>query len=449
MPLPRKWFAPSWAQGLLWTFLMLCLCIPAWAQDRQFEESSPDLDFEIPEAEPRKPIEINGYLETAGTAYGRDKGSLLFQQKYIGQDLDDQTYAGDLRAKIEAKAQGDAALAYVRFKAQEQRDAEGWNADGVLEEGFLAFKPTPSMTVEAGKRVMKWGKGYAWNPAAFVSRPKDPDDAEETLEGYGMVDADFIKSFDGPLQTLAFTPVVIPVSEHFNKEWGKPGSYVGAAKVYALLLDTDIDVMFLAGDEAESRAGFDFSKNLTANFEVHGEAAVVFDHEKPLLDSQGNISADRYDAWSFLAGLRYLNSYDTTFILEYYRNGLGYSQTETSEYYSFVEDALAAYQAGNKLPLMKSRRYSQAYSSQNAMEDYLYLRIVQKDPFDILYFSPALTTIANLDDGSLSLSPELLYAPVTNWEFRLKSWFFLGDDDTEYGEKQNDYRVEARIRYYF
>ncbi|WP_027174952.1 hypothetical protein [Desulfovibrio aminophilus] len=126
------------------------------------------------------------------------------------------------------------------------------------------------------------------------------------------------------------------------------------------------------------------------------------------------------------AGLRYLNSYDTTFIFEYYRNGLGYSQTETTEYYSFVEDALAAYQTGNKLPLMKSRKYSQAYSSQNAMEDYLYLRIVQKDPFDILYFSPALTTIANLDDGSLSLSPELLYAPVTNWEFRLKSWFFLG-----------------------
>jgi hypothetical protein len=321
--------------------------------------------------------------------------------------------------------------------------------DGVLEEGFLAARPSPSLTLEAGKKVMKWGKGYAWNPAGFVSRPKDPDDAEETLEGYGMLDADLIRSFDGPLQTLAFTPVFIPVTDRFNQEWGEPGALVGAAKLYALFLDTDLDVMVLAGDEAKPRAGFDFSRNLATNVEVHGEAAVVFSQERTLLGETGNVSTQHGDARSYLAGLRYLNSHDAIFILEYYHNGQGYSGTEMARYFDFLADALDASQAGNRQPLAKSRKYGQTYAGQNAMQDYLYLRAVQKDPFDILYFSPALTTICNLDDHSLSLSPELLYAPVSDWEFRLKSWLLLGAERTEYGEKQNDFRLEARVRRYF
>ena len=60
------------------------------------------------------------------------------------------------------------------------------------------------------------------------------------------------------------------------------------------------------------------------------------------------------------------------------------------------------------------------------MKDYLYLRVTQKEPFDILYFTPAITTIMNLNDRSLSLSPELLYTGFTNWEFRLKGTALVG-----------------------
>jgi hypothetical protein len=55
----------------------------------------------------------------------------------------------------------------------------------------------------------------------------------------------------------------------------------------------------------------------------------------------------------------------------------------------------------------------------------------------------------NLNDKSLSLSPELLYTGFTNWEFRLKGTALVGQKKTEFGEKQNDYRVEFRVRYYF
>ena len=45
--------------------------------------------------------------------------------------------------------------------------------------------------------------------------------------------------------------------------------------------------------------------------------------------------------------------------------------------------------------------------------------------------------------------PELAYSPMTNLDLRLRAAFLLGGNKTEYGEKQNDYRLELRLRYYF
>jgi hypothetical protein len=54
--------------------------------------------------------------------------------------------------------------------------------------------------------------------------------------------------------------------------------------------------------------------------------------------------------------------------------------------------------------------------------------------------------MVNMDDRSLSVSPELLYTAFTNLELRLKGTFLVGDEFSEFGEKQNDYRIELRAR---
>ena len=83
------------------------------------------------------------------------------------------------------------------------------------------------------------------------------------------------------------------------------------------------------------------------------------------------------------------------------------------------------------------------------MKDYLYIRISQKEPFNILYFTPAITGIMSLNDKSVSISPELAYPGITNLALRLKAMALVGQNRSEYGEKPNDYRVELRVRYYF
>jgi len=149
--------------------------------------------------------------------------------------------------------------------------------------------------------------------------------------------------------------------------------------------------------------------------------------------------------------MRYLSSMDTTYILEYYHNGTGFSSSELQGFFSFTDKAFDTFEStGKKREFIKAEALFQGnYGKMNPGKDYLYLRISQKEPFNVLYFTPALTTIMNLDDRSFTISPELLYAGFKNWEFRLKGMALVESKGTEFGEKQNDYRIEFRVRYYF
>jgi hypothetical protein len=209
--------------------------------------------------------------------------------------------------------------------------------------------------------------------------------------------------------------------------------------------------MAMTGGSRTSRVGMDFSKNITTNLEVHGEFAFVNNQTKKVIDSQGKTSDSEFDAKSYLLGIRYLTASDTTFIFEYYRNGTGFSHLEMKGYFTFIDKGYDLFLSkGNDSLLKKAASVTQGnYGRSNPMEDYLYLRISQKEPFNILYFTPAITGIMNLNDNSLSLSPELLYTGFTNWELRLKGTALVGQKGDEYGEKPNDYRIELRVRYYF
>ncbi len=307
------------------------------------------------------------------------------------------------------------------------------------------------MTLDVGKKVLKWGKGYAWNPVAFIDRPKDPDEPDLALEGFWVLAADFIQSFSGPLKTLSFTPVFMPVLQHINDDFGAAEQANLAAKLYLLLYDTDIDFIVFTGGSRTSRYGVDFSRNVTSNLEIHGEFAYIEDFQKRYIDSNGNILSSTFDTVSYLLGVRYLSQQETTCILEYYRNGTGFTKGEVQDFYSFVDRAYDNYLAtGSDAFLGRASNLSQGnYGRPNPMSDYLYLRISQKEPFDILYFTPALTTIVNLNDYSFSIAPEIAYTGVTNLELRLKGTFLVGGRETEFGEKPNDYRIELRARYYF
>ncbi len=295
------------------------------------------------------------------------------------------------------------------------------------------------------------GKRLCLEPRGFCRQAQIPDEPDLNLEGFIVASADYIKSFQGPLKTISFTPVLVPVYEHVNDTFGDINKLNIAGKIYLLLYDTDIDFIFLAGGSKTTRYGMDFSRNITTNIEIHGEFAYINNYKKNFVDSDGNNFETRYDAKSVLTGMRYLTEKDTTYILEYYRNGTGFSPTEMRDYFTFINKGYDIYVSTGSDALLKKAANITAgsYGRPNAMRDYLYLRASQKEPFDILYFTPAITGILNIRDKSFSMSPEFLYAGITNLELRLKASFISGERLSDYGEKQNDYRMELRARYYF
>ena len=434
-------------------FFLICIyfSIPGFIYAEDKSSDTIDLDFEIPEVE-KKPYSFNVEFKISETIKGFNEDSLIFNQKYPAGRDDDAIFQTDLNLKAEGSFQVSIIKLYARLNGNFcYNDDEDWENDQRTEEAYISLLQGPSITLDAGKKVLKWGKGYAWNPAAFFSRPKDIEDPNVTLEGYYVISGDLIKSINSPLKTIALTPVILPVSTHINDEWGAEREIVWGGKIYFFALDTDLDIMLLSGEEVEDRFGVDFSKNISINFEIHGEAAFILDYVKYITDHQGNLIEKRYNAKNYLLGIRYLTSHDTTYIFEYFRNGEGYTIDEMKDYFTLIEDGYQEYINSQSMAILsKSREYgSQFYNKQTVMKDYLYMKVSQKEPFDILYFTPSVVCIYNINDKSVSVTPQIIYTPITNLEVEFKTIFLLGKDYSEYGEKLNDYKIYAAIKYYF
>ncbi|MEN8264994.1 MAG: hypothetical protein ABFR82_16210 [Nitrospirota bacterium] len=424
--------------------LLLCMAISHSAY------AAGEYEFDLSEIE-KKPYSFGGYIEARPVLFGFDRDAALYKLKMF--DRDEGKTAEEYNAVLQLDGSYEKGIArfYMKVNADIQQSYTGWSDRTSIFEGYLSLKPSQSFSIDAGKKTLKWGKGYAWTPAAFVDRSRNPDDPDLALEGFTVLSADYIRTYSGALKTVSFTPVIIPVYGDVNDDFGETDHLNFAGKLYLLLYDTDIDFMVLAGDSKSTRYGFDFSRNITPNLEIHGEFAFIHNFEKKFINSSGKLFESEFDAKSYLLGTRYLTEQDTTFIIEYYHNGTGFSEDEMKDYFSFINQAYETFTAtGNDSLLQKASNLTEGnYGRMNPMRDYLYLRVSQKEPFDILYFTPSVTGIFNVNDESFLLSPELLYTGITNLEMRLKTSFLSGQKNSEYGEKLNDYRAELRVRYYF
>jgi len=429
---------------MLWILLLPLPGLALAAEEKQ------EFKFDLSEVE-KKPYYLGGYGEFRPVLNILDRDAALHKLKFYKRNEGRTTEEYNFKLQVDGSYEKENARLFVRLNYDLNNTYEGWQDDLTPYEAFLSLKPSPSVTLDIGKKTLKWGKGYAWNPVSFIDRLKDPDEPDLALEGFWVMSADFIRSFSGPLKTLSFTPVFLPVLENINDEFGTKNRPNLAAKLYLLLYDTDIDFVFFTGGSRTTRYGVDFSRNITSNFEVHGEFAYIENFQKRYMDERGNILSSTSDIISYLLGVRYLSQRETTYILEYYRSGTGFTKDEFQDFYRFVDRAYDQFlSSGNEILLGRAGSLSQGnYGRPNPMKDYLYLRVSQKEPFDILYFTPSLTTIVNLHDSSFSIAPEAAYTGITNLELRFKAMVLVGGRETEFGEKPNDCRLEFRARYFF
>ncbi|MBI4082411.1 MAG: hypothetical protein HY423_07345 [Candidatus Lambdaproteobacteria bacterium] len=404
--------------------------------------------FDVAEVE-KRPFTYGGFLQGLATRQRLNSDAALYRLQFH-QNPREQLDASELRVHLDLGYQAGWLGAVFRGEAVREDSSAGVETDSTVQEAYLTAQPAPVFTLDVGKRVARWGKGYAWNPIAFVDRPKNPDDPELSQEGFVMARAVAIRSLPGALKTVDFTLVALPVREQVNDDFGAKEADNLAAKLYLLLWDTDLDLAVLSGGTRSWRYGVDFSRNITSNFEVHGEWALLGDLPRAVLEPNGAVTQQARTAQSWLAGIRYLTESELTAIVEVYHNGAGYTADELTTFYRYVDEAYARFQAGQPAMLQRAQQLLKgAYGQPNPGRDYGYLRVSQKEPFGWLYLTPALTITANLQDRSTIAMPELIYAGVTNLELRLRLAWLAGARFSDYGERPTRTRADLRVRYSF
>ncbi len=418
-----------------WSILCLHLGLaPVLAQDDDFS-----FDFE---EFSKSPWMFDGFLQGSLDYLSLNPESPFFPLASLDEQNQTHRYLGGTELQLGVTYQHRALTFYGLGKLEQAYNGFEWESDALLYEGNATWQINPNAFVTAGKILPRWGKGYAWNPTDFMGRLKNPSDPDLSLEGRWIGQIDFVKSFDGPLRNAALTALFLPVSEYINENFGEIDHFNVAGKLYLLFHDTDIELMALSSGSKPGHFGLTLSRNLTANFEIHGEAALLQDHTKVIVHSDGTVTQSTYDTQNYLAGVRYLSSANTTYIFEYYHNGQGYSDRETDDMFDYLNRL-------NNEQLVALGSNLASYQVPNFMRNYLFLKTSQKEPFGWLYLTPSLYSIINVSDGSFNLIPEAVYTGVENLELRVRTSLLFGADGTEYGGKANTWKLELRGRLYF
>jgi hypothetical protein len=410
--------------------------------------SAQEPEIEIPPVG-RTPYSIGGLLEFRPAIIWLDTGAPLLTSPSSGDDTPGAHGRLNSRLQLDAGYQRNWFNARARTVVETAYASGAWTGDAAAYEAFVSLKPAPSLTVDAGKKTLKWGKGYLWNPAAFLDRRKTPEDPALALEGFVVFSADYIRTFNGPLRVMSFTPVLLPVAREINASFGEPRHLNAAGKLYLLLYDTDIDVMVMSGGSRPARLGLDFSRNLRPNLELHGEWTRVRATLTSIVSQTGTTMEVLRASTNVVLGVRYLAATNTTAIVDYFHNGGGYSQPEMETFFSLVERAFDLTAADDRLQAVVRRAAEAGYGRINPMRHYVYGRVTQPDALGVLYLTMGASAILNADDGSYQLLPEVQYKPTENLELRWLTNIQRGARHTEFGERQADVRLELRMRYFF
>ena len=360
-----------------------------------------DYSFDMESIE-TKSFEYSGYLRSEYKHQNLNEDSPLYTQL----NRNDNTQSSSLNEalfrfthyKDDFKLIGSLSARYVNIDGLD---------DTILTAYQLYAHNTLSVnhSIDVGKKTLKWGKGYFFNPAAFLDRPKDPTQPENAYEGYVMANYSYNKSFEGDLQNLKLDLIYMPTTSSVNNDFYNATSTNLAVKLYLLYLDTDIEFIYLYSDEQKDKLGLTFSRNILPHFEVHGEYAKEINGYH-----------------SYLLGLKYVTESDITI---------------TSEYY-YDSDGLTKDEIRSSLKLLAF-----------AGKSYFVNKFSKKEPFGIVYSSVYFRDMLNTKDNSHLDALGFIYTFKNNIEIDLSYNLNTGTEESEFGKKMVSDFAWVKATWYF
>ena len=406
-----------------------------------------DYSFEIPgeDEENEERLEWGGNLDGKYALFHPQRSSPIYELQFADAETSSNYLS---QYQLDFYLDGDYQTKDIGFHVKTHvgylNDTEEVIVD--LFELYGNFNLSLSSFIQAGKIRYSWGKGYAFNPVGFVNPLKDPTNPTLAKAGVLSLNAETLKSFQSNiLKTAALTAIVIPPQEEIYDRFAEVEDTDFAAKLYLMLWNIDFDLMGYYSKENSNRIGADFALNLRENIELHGEFSYFTDALKSTIVNNQLLQTEE-EGYAYLVGMRWLNRWGITTILEYYHTDASLTEDEFQEYLRFLRQSL---DSRNEEQIKRALAYSQNFKGNTLMQDYMYFQVQKPEPFDWLYFTPSFSTIYNLNDKSMLLALTFTYKPVTNFEFALKPTVTFGKEDSEYGSQRIQQKVETWLRFYF
>jgi len=378
----------------------------------------------------KKTWEWHGELSAAGTMKDYNQDSALYPVKFP-QDNPSGANEAEWRLSLESRwdwdwsrlwLSGEAGVLYSSLP--DSHEDSFWIGEAYWQ--IAEFEPH---NLEIGKRLLRWGKGYAFNPVAFLERPKNPEDPEVGREGLWLVQGVWITGPLGPLSNSSLTLVGLPLGEAVNDDFRSQAveETVWGFKFYGLTGTLDLDLYWVNWPESgETDRGIDFAANLAANFEVHGEGALR--------------ETTTADDWRLMLGLRYLTEQEVTWIAEWFHDSAGLTADESAAIFETIRHQ----------PAVTVKPYLSLVQQQKTINrNYGYVKVSVKEPFNWLYFTPSLSWLGNLDDHSANTALELAYAPGNNWSYNILGQTLTGSRYSQYGENPVAAKLELTAVFSF
>jgi hypothetical protein len=308
--------------------------------------------------------------------------------------LDLETWSDSLVASGEASF---APIKQIKFAGSfyNRFDHGKSNTDRLrLKELYANFSLNSHWDVAAGKRILKWGTGYAWTPTGFLDPPRDPRDPTDRLNQYeGRESIEARATYGNHNLTGVFSSPQL-----FSHLKTRRGDNQWAFKYNALMHGLDYSlVASFGGIHSPNRYGMNATYVIGKALEIHGEAAaqrgsrllypLAIAEEDPaktylqppyarLKEHDGRIYLKT------LLGINYTFSSGWNLVAEYYRDGTGLDSSEWQKLGEFVafNEEQHRLQAGTDLatitlPAANLLWTVQGFTEFNRHRDYIFTRL--------------------------------------------------------------------------
>ncbi len=406
-----------------------------------------DYSFDFEEFE-KKPYEFFGIFQMQSDLTQMNNSSELYKLSFLNKEKKDflDSHFASLQLKASYEISKFKLSTYLKNKISYNTNNEFEN-DFNIYETFINTDISTNFDFQVGKKSVKWGKGYIWNPVSFVGRQKDINDVDAGLEGFWMIKFDYVKSLSGILQNFSISPVIIPITKDVNDDFSDKENVSFILNNYFLIANTDFDTYLFYEDTKFKKFGVDFARNIIPNWEIHAEYVFEKDVIQNILNPNFVINSKTENSNNYLLGTRILFKTNTTVILEYLHNDVGLNKSQMNNFHRAIYLALLSEPSTF---IQKVKKYqTENLTNQYLMKDYIYAKISHPEPFDILYFTPSIFALHNLNDNSKMIGGEFNYSRFNNLNLKLRYNLLLGDLNSEFGGKTSSNKLSFRFDYTF